>query len=134
MMIARLWASLTIEQQDAVLLIALPEQLDALAVSRLEERALLLSRVSLRKMSKLISASGRYETFRECALRLKISISKLRRRLNNKHAPPHDVQRGPTGRRIAIRSNPLADAFFRGPRHPVNKLASEIVKLSMSKH
>jgi hypothetical protein len=63
--------------------------------------------------------------------RLKISRSKFSRRWKRyAKAQPEDVQLGPSGRLIAIRSNPALDVFLMGPKRMVLRLTSQIVEVA----
>ncbi|MGI9172535.1 MAG: hypothetical protein ACR2F0_04400 [Chthoniobacterales bacterium] len=67
----------------------------------------------LRARGYAVDRSGKWETPRELCERLGISKSKLRRRWGRYPRPQtRDVQTGPSGRLVMLRSNSILDAFL----------------------
>jgi hypothetical protein len=74
---------------------------------------------------------GKWENTAEICKRLKISRSKFARRWERyAKAQPEDVQVGPSGRLLAIRSNPALDVFLIGPKRLVRRFTSQIVDIA----
>jgi len=110
---------LTPEQRAALLVTILPEQVDKLCIARLQSRGY------------VVTTLGQWETRSAICKRLNISRKKFTNRL--KRYPklgPGEVQRGPSGRLLAVRSNPTLDCFLVGPKRAVRKMESQIARLA----
>lgn len=79
-----------------------PDEIDTWCIKRLRDRGF------------IVEPRGDWETPSKLCRRLKISRSKLRRRWKRYPRPQaSDVQLGPKGRVIMLRSNPVLDLFLR---------------------
>jgi hypothetical protein len=83
---------------------ASPNEIDQMMIQRLRSRGF------------IVGKSGPTETAKHICARLGISTSKFRRRRKRRPPNPSDVDLGPTGRLIGIRSNLEYDKFLVGAR------------------